>query len=107
MKETAADVIGVDWRIGIDDAWELLKHRGSVQGNLDPVVLFASKKEIRSQAADVIRRTGGRAGHIFNLGHGILPQTPVDHVKDLVYFVHEFSSKHVTSGKVDWFGEDQ
>jgi uroporphyrinogen decarboxylase len=107
MKETAADVIGVDWRIGIDDAWELLKHRGSVQGNLDPVVLFASKKEIRLQAADVIRRAGGRAGHIFNLGHGILPETPVDHVKDLVYFVHEFSSKHVTSGKVDWFGEDQ
>jgi len=107
MKETAADVIGVDWRIGIDDAWELLKHRGSVQGNLDPVVLFASKKEIRSQAADVIRRAGGRAGHIFNLGHGILPETPVDHVKDLVYFVHEFSSKHVTAGKVDWFGEDQ
>ncbi|MGH9521335.1 MAG: uroporphyrinogen decarboxylase [Terriglobales bacterium] len=107
MKETQADVIGVDWRIGIDDAWELLKHRGAVQGNLDPVVLFASKKEIRTQAADVIRRAGGRAGHIFNLGHGILPETPVEHVKDLVDFVHEFSSKHVTAGKVDWFGEDQ
>lgn len=101
MKETNADVIGVDWRIGIDDAWDLLKHRGAVQGNLDPVVLFANKKEIRSQAADVIRRAGGRAGHIFNLGHGILPETPVDHVKDLVEFVHEFSSKHVTAGKVD------
>src|SRR5512133_3131412 len=107
MKETTADVIGVDWRIGIDDAWDLLKHRGAVQGNLDPVVLFASKKEIRSQAADVIRRAGGRAGLIFNLGHGILPETPVDHVRDLVHFVHEFSSKHVTAGKVDWFGEDQ
>src|SRR5512140_693470 len=107
MKETTADVIGVDWRIGIDDAWELLKHRGSVQGNLDPVVLFASKKEIRSQAADVIRRAGGSAGHIFNLGHGILPETPVEHVKDLVDFVHDFSSKHVTDGQVDWFGEDQ
>jgi uroporphyrinogen decarboxylase len=107
MKETSADVIGVDWRIGIDDGWDLLKHRGAVQGNLDPVVLFASKKEIRSQAADVIRRAGGRAGYIFNLGHGILPETPVDHVKDLVDFVHDFSSKHVTAGKVDWFGEDQ
>ena len=107
MKETSADVIGVDWRIGVDNAWDLLKHRGALQGNLDPVVLFASKKEIRSQAADVIRRAGGRAGHIFNLGHGILPETPVDHVKDLVGFVHEFSSKHVTAGKVDWFGEDQ
>ena len=107
MKETHADVIGVDWRIGIDDAWDLLERRGAVQGNLDPVVLFASKKEIRSQAADVIRRAGGRAGHIFNLGHGILPETPVDHVKDLVEFVHDFSSKHVTAGKVDWFGEEQ
>jgi uroporphyrinogen decarboxylase len=107
MKETTADVIGVDWRIGIDDAWGRLKHRGSVQGNLDPVVLFASKKEIHSQAADVIRRANGRAGHIFNLGHGILPDTPVDHVKDLVNFVHDFSSKHVSAGKVDWFGEDQ
>lgn len=107
MKETMADVIGVDWRVGIDDAWEMLKHRGGVQGNLDPVVLFASKKEIRSQAADVIRRAGGRAGHIFNLGHGILPETPVEHVKDLVEFVHDFSSKHVTAGKVDWFGEEQ
>jgi uroporphyrinogen decarboxylase len=107
MKETSADVIGVDWRIGIDDAWDLLKHRGAVQGNLDPVVLFASKKEIHAQAEDVLRRAGGRAGHIFNLGHGILPETPVDHVKDLVQFVHEFSSKHMTSGKVDWFGDDQ
>ena len=107
MKETTADILGVDWRYPIDDAWQALQHRGGVQGNLDPVVLFASKKEIRSQAADVLRRAGGRAGHIFNLGHGILPETPVEHVKDLVQFVHEFSSKHITSGKVDWFGEEQ
>lgn len=107
MKETGAEVIGVDWRIPIDDAWKSLNFRGSVQGNLDPVVLFANKKEIHAQAADVLQRAAGRAGHIFNLGHGILVDTPVDHVKDLCQFVHEYSAKHVTAAKVDWFGESQ
>ncbi len=107
MKETGADVIGVDWRIPIDDAWRSLEFHGSVQGNLDPVVLFANKKEIRAQAQDVLQRAGGRHGHIFNLGHGILPETPVEHVKMLAEFVHEYSSKYATAATVDWFGESE
>jgi uroporphyrinogen decarboxylase len=107
MKETGADVIGVDWRIAIDDAWESIGTHSAIQGNLDPVVLFANKKEIRAQAEDVLRRAGGRPGHIFNLGHGILPETPVDHVKDLCEFVHHYSARYATSAKVEWFGESQ
>ncbi len=107
MKETGAEVIGVDWRIPIDDAWKSLGFHGSVQGNLDPVVLFASKKEIHGQAQEVLNRVGGRAGHIFNLGHGILVDTPVEHVKDLCRFVHEHSAKQAASASVDWFGEAQ
>ncbi len=107
MKETGADVIGVDWRMPLDTAWKSLGNQGSVQGNLDPVVLFANKKEIHTQAEDVLQRAGGRPGHIFNLGHGILPETPVEHVKDLRDFVHEYSAKYATSANVQWFGESQ
>ena len=107
MKETGADVIGVDWRIPLDAAWKSIGNHGAVQGNLDPVVLFANKKEIHAQAEDVLQRAGGRPGHIFNLGHGILPDTPVDHVKDLRDFVHQYSSKYATAAKVEWFGESQ
>jgi uroporphyrinogen decarboxylase len=107
MKETGADVIGVDWRIPLDDAWRSLQFQGGVQGNLDPVALFANKKEIRAQAQDVLQRAGGRAGHIFNLGHGILPETPVEHVKMLAEFVHEYSAKYATAATVDWFGESE
>jgi uroporphyrinogen decarboxylase len=107
MKETGADVIGVDWRIPLDAAWKSIGNHGAIQGNLDPVVLFANKKEIHAQAEDVLQRAGGRPGHIFNLGHGILPDTPVDHVKDLCDFVHHYSAKYATSAKVEWFGESQ
>jgi len=93
MKETGAEVIGVDWRIALDDAWASLGHRGAVQGNLDPVALFANWKELRARAEDVLRRAGGRPGHIFNLGHGILPDTPVENVRDLARFVREHSAK--------------
>ena len=106
MKETGADVIGVDWRIPLDAAWKNIGG-GAVQGNLDPVVLFANKKEIHAQAQDVLQRAGGRPGHIFNLGHGILPDTPVDHVKDLCDFVHHYSAKYATAARVEWFGESQ
>jgi uroporphyrinogen decarboxylase len=105
MKETGADVIGVDWRIPLDAAWKSIGPRGALQGNLDPVVLFANKKEIHAQAEDVLQRAGGRPGHIFNLGHGILPDTPVDHVKDLCDFVHRYSARYATAAKVEWFGE--
>ncbi len=90
MHETGADVIGLDWRIPLDEGWSRLQHKCAVQGNLDPVLLFAEWKELKSRAEDVLRRAGGRAGHIFNLGHGILPETPVENVKDLCRFVQEY-----------------
>jgi uroporphyrinogen decarboxylase len=96
MKETGADVVGVDWRFPLDQAWSSLEYRGAVQGNLDPVLLFADKKELRKRTDDILRQAGGRPGHIFNLGHGILPETPVDNVKALVDFVRELSVKYTT-----------
>lgn len=94
MKETGAEVIGVDWRFPLDQAWSSLEFRGAVQGNLDPVLLFAEQKELRKRADTVLRQAGGRPGHIFNLGHGILPETPVDNVRALVDFVRELSVKY-------------
>jgi uroporphyrinogen decarboxylase len=91
MKETEAEVIGLDWRIPLDQGWRSLEFRGAVQGNLDPVLLFAGWKELKSRAQEILRRAGGRPGHIFNLGHGILPETPVENVKNLARFVQEHS----------------
>lgn len=93
LKETGAEVIGVDWRIPLDAAWRSIGFRGAVQGNLDPVLLFAGWNEIRGRAEDVLRRGHGHQGHVFNLGHGILPETPVDNVKALADFVHEYSAR--------------
>ena len=92
MQETGAEVIGLDWRIPLNEGWRSLGFKGAVQGNLDPVVLFARWEEVKSRAQEVLRRAGGRAGHIFNLGHGILPETPVDNVKALAKFVQEYSA---------------
>jgi uroporphyrinogen decarboxylase len=91
MKETGTEVIGLDWRVPLDDGWRRLNFEGGVQGNLDPVVLFAGWKEIESRAREILRRAEGRPGHIFNLGHGILPETPVENVKALAKFVQEHS----------------
>ncbi|HXY49753.1 MAG TPA: uroporphyrinogen decarboxylase [Terriglobales bacterium] len=91
MKESGAEVIGLDWRIPLDEAWRSLDFQGAIQGNLDPVVLFADWKLLRQRAEDVLRRAAGRPGHVFNLGHGILPETPVDSVKRLCRFVQEYS----------------
>ena len=91
MKETGAEVIGLDWRIPLDQGWTSVGG-GAVQGNLDPVLLFARWEEIKPRAADILRRAGGRPGHIFNLGHGILPETPVENVKALARFVQEYSA---------------
>ena len=99
MKETGAEVIGVDWRVPLDDAWASLSYQGAVQGNLDPVALFGSWKELRARADDVLRRAGGRPGHIFNLGHGILPDTPVENVRDLARFVQEYAAKTAAVSK--------
>jgi len=82
--------MGVDWRINIDQAWMDISYRSAVQGNLDPAVLFAPISEIRTRVQELLKRTGTRPGHIFNLGHGILPETPVDHVKACVEIVREF-----------------
>ena len=89
MRQTNADVLGADWRIYLDDAWAQIGPGFAIQGNLDPQVLFASWPQVERRAADVLDRAAGRPGHIFNLGHGILQETPVENVQRLVEFVHE------------------
>ena len=89
MTEAGGDVIGVDWRVPIDDAWARIGPERAVQGNLDPTLLLGRVDRLLAGADDVLRRAGGQAGHIFNLGHGILPETPVSHVQTLARFVHE------------------
>ncbi|KAB2822881.1 MAG: uroporphyrinogen decarboxylase, partial [Candidatus Dadabacteria bacterium] len=92
MKECGSTVIGLDWRVDIASAWERIGYDVAVQGNLDPVVLYSGHSEIRKRAEDILRKASGRPGHIFNLGHGILPRTPVDNVLALVDAVHEYSA---------------
>jgi len=91
MEEAGGDVIGVDWRVPIDEAWALLGRRPAVQGNLDPTVLFTSRESIEGQVKDILARVIGSPGHIFNLGHGILPGTPVENVDFLISSVHDQS----------------
>ncbi|MBS1252270.1 MAG: Uroporphyrinogen decarboxylase [Anaerolineales bacterium] len=95
LREAGGDVIGVDWRIHLDDAWRRLGDDVAIQGNLDPVMLFAPIPEIERRAADILQRAGNRPGHIFNLGHGILPETPVEHVAALADFVHQWPGSRV------------
>ncbi len=96
LCQTGADVIGVDWRIQLDDAWAQLGPGLAVQGNLDPMTLFAPWPRIEQRAGAILDRAAGRPGHIFNLGHGILTETPVDNVARLAEFVHEYSSDKMT-----------
>jgi uroporphyrinogen decarboxylase len=84
LREAGGSVIGIDWRIDLDEAWKLVGHDRAVQGNLEPVVLLADRDTVRRRTLDVLARAGGRPGHIFNLGHGILPGTPVENVLELV-----------------------
>lgn len=91
LRQTGADVLGVDWRINLDEFWNQVGPEFAVQGNLDPATLFAPWPEIERRAADILRRAERRSGHIFNLGHGILTETPVEHVKQLVDYVHTAS----------------
>src|SRR3984893_12688621 len=93
MQEIGAEVIGLDWRIPLDTGWRSLSFKGGVQGNLDPVLLFADWKELKSRAQDILRRAGARPGHIFNLGHGILPETPVENVQALCDYIREHSAE--------------
>ena len=91
MREAGGDVIGLDWRVRLDEGWQRVGHDVAVMGNLDPVALFANQESLREQAKRILDQAGGRPGHIFNLGHGILPETPVENVIALVEMVHEMS----------------
>jgi uroporphyrinogen-III decarboxylase len=93
LAESGAAVIGVDWRVRLNDAWKLAGHDRAIQGNLDPMALLADKTELRRRAVDILNQADGRPGHIFNLGHGVLPQTPVENAKALVEIVHEHSAR--------------
>jgi uroporphyrinogen decarboxylase len=93
MRDAGGDVIGLDWRVDLGQAWARVGADRGVQGNLDPLVLFAPPEMIRARARRILDAAGGRPGHIFNLGHGILPQTPVDHAIALVDAVHEESAR--------------
>ncbi len=90
LHAAGGDVMGVDWRVNIDQAWMDISYRSAVQGNLDPAVLLAPLPELRMRVHELLKRTGSRPGHIFNLGHGILPETPVENVKACVDIVREF-----------------
>lgn len=93
VPKAGGDVIGIDWRINIDEAWEKVGYDRGVQGNLDPVALYGSKDYIERRVKDILARAENRNGHIFNLGHGILPTTPVDNAKFMIDKVHELSAR--------------
>lgn len=93
MCAAGGSVIGLDWRVHLDEGWAQVGYNVGIQGNLDPVALFASPREIRNRVAEILKRAGGRPGHIFNLGHGVLPDTPVEHVIAMVQAVHELSAR--------------
>jgi uroporphyrinogen decarboxylase len=91
MREAGGDVIGLDWRITLSEGWKRVGYDVGIMGNLDPVALFADRSQLREQARKILQQAGGRPGHIFNLGHGILPETPVENVIALIEDVHEMS----------------
>jgi uroporphyrinogen decarboxylase len=93
MSEAGGNVIGLDWRVRLDEGWQRVGFDKAIMGNFDPVTLFSSSDVIRSQAKRIIEQAQSRSGHIFNLGHGILPETPVENVIALVDAVHEMSSR--------------
>jgi len=93
MREAGGNVIGLDWRVRLDEGWKRIGKDKAVMGNLDPVTLFASPAVIRAQTKQILDQAAGHPGHIFNLGHGILPETPVDNVIALVDMVHELSTR--------------
>lgn len=90
MAQAGGDVLGVDWRLPLDEAWTRIGTNHGIQGNLDPTLLLGPVERIQAGAKDVLDRAAGRPGHIFNLGHGILPTTPVEHVQELSRFVHQY-----------------
>jgi uroporphyrinogen decarboxylase len=95
IATSGCDLVSLDWRIGLDQGWARLGDRLGVQGNLDPAALLAPGESVREQALDVLRRAGGRRGHVFNLGHGVHPETPVENLELLVDLVHAGAQAHV------------
>jgi uroporphyrinogen decarboxylase len=91
MRSTGADVLGLDWRVPLDAAWTSIGHACAVQGNLDPIALFAPQDLLRDRVRSVLSQAASRPGHIFNVGHGIVPGTPVENVQAVVHFVREYS----------------
>lgn len=92
MRQAGGDVLGLDWRIPLDSGWQIIGHDRAVQGNLDPVALFAPIPEMKKRIYDILRRAEGRPGHIFNVGHGILQHTPEENVKAAVEIIHEYQA---------------
>jgi uroporphyrinogen decarboxylase len=93
MTTDGGTVIGVDWRIALDDAWRIIGPDKAIQGNLDPAVLLAPNEVIDREVRDVLDRAGGRHGHIFNLGHGLLPETRVEAIQRVIAGVREHASR--------------
>ena len=93
LQAAGGEVLGLDWRVELDKVWRSIRYRAAVQGNLDPAALLAPLKELRRRVEDVMQRAGGRPGHIFNLGHGILPETPPENVKAAVEMVREYQER--------------
>jgi uroporphyrinogen decarboxylase len=92
MRSTGTDVLGLDWRIPLDAAWTSIGHACAVQGNLDPITLFAPEDLIRDRVHSILAQAAGRSGHIFNVGHGIVPGTPVENVQAAIRFVREYAA---------------
>ncbi|MBI5486984.1 MAG: uroporphyrinogen decarboxylase [Deltaproteobacteria bacterium] len=98
VRAAGGDVIAVDWRLGLDEAWQAVGHDRAVQGNLDPVLLLAPQERLGERIADVLRRAGSRDGHVFNLGHGVLPTTSPENVGFAVEHVHALSRRNPPAG---------
>jgi uroporphyrinogen decarboxylase len=103
MRETGADVIGLDWRTPLDAGWRALDYSCAVQGNLDPITLLAPEPILETRVKQVLAQAAGRPGHIFNLGHGIVPGTPVEHVQAVVKMVKALAPKFAQAapGKIE------
>jgi uroporphyrinogen decarboxylase len=93
IAKSGTNIIGLDWRTDLAAEWKKLEFKVSIQGNLDPAILLCSRQEIFNQTSSILKSIANRPGHIFNLGHGILPQTPVDNVRYLIDTVHLLSSR--------------
>ena len=93
QREAGGDVMGIDWRSQLDEAWKILGHNVAIQGNMDPVSIYADLPMLKQRVGDVLKLAGGRPGHIFNLGHGVMPDMNPDHVKAVVEYVHELGGR--------------